>query len=73
MGEPKYTLAKLHGRIIEVFGSTSAFNKAMGWKSSATAGNKLNLKSPWRWDEVGKACKLLNIPIGEAEQYIFFS
>ena len=72
MGEPKYILAKLHGRIIEVFGSVSAFNKAMGWKSTATAGNKLNLKSSWRWDEVVKTCKLLNIPIGEAETYIFF-
>lgn len=72
MGEPKYVLAKLHGRIIEVFGSVQKFSKAMNWKSTATAGNKLNRISPWRWDEVGKACKLLNIPIGEAEEYIFF-
>lgn len=73
MGEPKYILAKLHGRIIEKFGSTQKFSKAMGWKSTATAGQKLNLEVQWKWNEVGKACKLLNIPLGEADQYIFFN
>lgn len=71
MGAPKYKLAKLHGRIIEQYGSVAAFAKAIG-KSPATMSAKLNLERQWTWSEVGQTCRLLNIPIAKASAYIFF-
>ena len=62
--------AKLRGRIVEKFGSQSAFAAAMGWREALLSA-KLNNKSEWAFPEVMKACELLEIPLGEAHLYFF--
>ena len=62
--------AKLRGRIVEKFGSQSAFAKAMGWRKALLSA-KLNNKSEWRFPEVMKACELLGISLSEAHMYFF--
>ena len=62
--------AKLRGRIVEKFGSQSAFAAAMGWREALLSA-KLNNKSEWTFPEVMKACELLEIPVDEAHLYFF--
>ena len=62
--------AKLRGRIVEKFGSQSAFAAAMGWREALMSA-KLNNKSEWSFSEVMKACELLGIPQSEAHLYFF--
>lgn len=62
--------AKLRGRIVEKFGSQSAFAVAMGWRDALLSA-KLNNKSEWAFQEAMKACDLLGIPLDEAHLYFF--
>ena len=62
--------AKLRGRIIEKFGSQGAFAAAMEWREALLSA-KLNNKSEWSFQEVMKACDLLEIPYREAHLYFF--
>lgn len=62
--------AKLRGRIVEKFGSQSAFAEAMGWRKALLSA-KLNNKSEWSFPEVMKACELLEIPLKDAHLYFF--
>ena len=62
--------AKLRGRIVEKFGSQSAFAEAMGWRKALLSA-KLNNKSEWGFPEVMKACELLGISLSEAHLYFF--
>lgn len=67
-----FDYAKLRGKIREVFGSNRNFAKAMEMDYSALS-NKLNKKSPWKEEEIEKACYLLGIPIEEVWLYFFNS
>ena len=62
--------AKLRGRIVEKFGSQSAFAAAMEWREALLSA-KLNNKSKWEFQDVMKACRLLGIPLSEAHLYFF--
>lgn len=62
--------AKLRGRIVEKFGSQSAFAAVMEWREALLSA-KLNNKSEWSFPEVMKACELLEIPQSEAHFYFF--
>lgn len=62
--------AKLRGRIVEKFGSQSAFADTLGWREALLSA-KLNNKSEWSFREVMKACELLDIPLVEAHLYFF--
>lgn len=62
--------AKLRGRIVEKFGSQSAFAEAMGMRKALLSA-KLNNKSEWSFPEVMRACELLGIPLSEAHLYFF--
>ena len=62
--------AKLRGKIREVFGSEAAFAVAMGM-NPASLSAKLGNKSPWKREEIEKACILLGIPIEEVHLYFF--
>lgn len=62
--------AKLRGKIKEVFGTNEAFAKTMNFDLS-TLSAKLNNKSPWKREEIEKACGLLGIPINEVHLYFF--
>ncbi len=61
---------KLRGRIVEKFGTQSAFAEAMGM-SNGTLSMKLASKSYFSADEIVKACELLEITSGEVSAYFF--
>lgn len=62
--------AKLRGRIKEVYSTQDAFAIAMEIDNT-TLSMKLNNKSPWKREEMEKACCLLNIPIEQWHLYFF--
>ena len=62
--------SKLRGKIKEFFGINEKFAKAMGIDLSSLSA-KLNNKSPWKREEIEKACALLHIPIEEVWIYFF--
>lgn len=62
--------SKLRGKIREVFTTNENFAKAMGMDLSSLSA-KLNNKSPWKREEIEKACLLLHIPIEEVHLYFF--
>lgn len=63
--------SKLKGKIKEVFGINKNFAEAMGMDLSSLSA-KLNNKSPWKREEIEKACELLHIPIEEVYLYFFY-
>lgn len=62
--------AKLRGKIREIFGTNKAFADALGI-DSASLSFKLNNKTPWKREEIERACILLHIPIEEVHLYFF--
>lgn len=62
--------SKLRGRIVECFGTNKAFADAMGMDCSSLS-FKLNNKTPWKREEIERACELLDIPIEEVHLYFF--
>lgn len=62
--------AKLRGKIKEVFGRNEDFATAMDMDLS-TLSAKLNNRSPWKREEIEKACELLHIPIEQVHIYFF--
>ena len=62
--------SKLRGKIREVFGTNENFSKALGIDLSSLSA-KLNNKSPWKREEIEKACSLLLIPIEDVHLYFF--
>ena len=62
--------AKLRGKIREVYSYEAAFAAAMGM-NPASLSAKLGNKSPWKREEIEKACYLLGIPIEEVHLYFF--
>lgn len=62
--------AKLRGKIKEVFGTNEAFAKALGIDVSSLSA-KMNNKSPWKREEIERACELLHIDISEVHIYFF--
>ena len=63
--------SKLRGKIREIFKSNEKFSEAMGM-NSASLSAKLNNKTPWKREEIEKACELLCIPIAEVYLYFFY-
>lgn len=63
--------SKLKGKIKEVFDNNKNFANAMEMDLS-TLSFKLNNKSPWKREEIEKACELLDIPIEEVYLYFFY-
>ena len=68
--ESIYDYSKLIGRIIEKFGTRTAFQEAMGM-SSASMSFRLNGKSMWTDRDIEKAIGLLDIPRNEIGDYFF--
>lgn len=62
--------SKLRGKIREIFGTNENFANAMEMDLSSLSA-KLNNKSPWKREEIEKACALLQIPIEEVHLYFF--
>ena len=66
----EFDFSKLLGRIVEKFGTRSAFAAAMDLADSALS-NRLNNKVPFDTDEIYKACELLDIDPQEIPAYFF--
>lgn len=62
--------SKLIGRIIEKFGSRTAFAEAMGLKSEALS-RRLNKGKSFKVEEYVKACELLDISPEDMHLYFF--
>lgn len=62
--------SKLIGRIIEKFGTRTAFADAMGLKLGALS-SRLSNKARWQTEEYIKASELLDIPPEEIYAYFF--
>ena len=62
--------SKLRGKIVEVFGTNASFADAMRMDRSSLS-FKLNNKTPWKREEIEKACELLAINIEEVHLYFF--
>lgn len=62
--------SKLIGRIIEKFGSRTAFAEAMGLKVEALS-RRLNRGKSFETEEYIKACELLDIPPKDMHLYFF--
>lgn len=62
--------SKLKGKIKECFNTNKAFAIAMGMDLSSLSA-KINNKSPWKREEIEKACGLLGIPIEDVYLYFF--
>jgi hypothetical protein len=62
--------SKLIGRIVEKFGTRSAFADAMGLKYEALS-RRLNNKADFRTEEYIRACELLDISPKEIYSYFF--
>ena len=69
-GEKVFDYSKLRGKIVEVFGSQSAFAKMMEW-SERTLSLKLTSKRWWKQPEICKAAKLLGISSEDIPAYFF--
>lgn len=65
-----FDYSKLRGKIKEVFGTQSAFAKAMGL-SGVTLSAKLNNTVAFTQAEINKACSLLKIPLEFIPVYFF--
>lgn len=62
--------SKLRGKIKEVFGKNENFANALGMDLSSLSA-KLNNKSPWKREEIEKACDILGICIEDVHLYFF--
>jgi len=62
--------AKLRGRIREIYGTNASFATDMQM-NPATLSLKLNDQSPWKREEIERACEKLEIPIEEVFLYFF--
>lgn len=70
MKRKMFDYSKLKGKIKEVFGTQSAFAKAMGL-SSVSLSSKLNNLTGFTQSEINKACELLDISFEFIPVYFF--
>ena len=69
-GKRMFDYSKLRGKIKEVFGTQSAFAKAMGL-SGVSLSSKLNNITHFTQVEINRACELLSIPVEFIPVYFF--
>lgn len=65
-----YDYSKLIGRIVEKFGTRSAFASEMAI-SERTLSLKLNSKIPWKQTEMERAARVLDFPLSDIQVYFF--
>lgn len=61
---------KLVGRIVEKYGTRTAFAAAVGMTESALSA-RLNNKTPFSAPEISRACAALGIPESDISTYFF--
>ena len=62
--------SKLKGKIREVFGTNYKFADAMDMDRTSLSA-KLHNKTPWKREEIERACEVLGIPIEDVYLYFF--
>jgi hypothetical protein len=62
--------SKLIGRIVEKFGSRTAFAKAIGWNLEVLS-RRLNNKARWNPEDYIRTCEILDIDPEEIYAYFF--
>lgn len=65
-----FDYSKLRGKIVEKYGSQSAFAKEMNW-SDRTLSLKMTCQVPWKQPDIIKAIELLGIPEEDIGIYFF--
>ncbi len=65
-----FSYGKLKGRIIEKYGSQTAFAEALG-VSTRTLSLKMNNRIYFAQDEITKAARLLDIDMTDIDSYFF--
>lgn len=65
-----YDYSKLNGRIVEIFGTSREFAKAMGY-SERTINLKLNNKVPFKQTDIEKAKDVLKLKDKDIQPYFF--
>jgi transcriptional regulator with XRE-family HTH domain len=66
----RFDYSKLRGRIVEKYGSISAFAKATN-VSFVTASNRLNNKTEWKSSDIMEAAEVLDIALDDVRDYFF--
>ena len=61
---------RIRGKIKQKFGTLENFAKEYG-KGTSVLSKKLNGEIEWKVSEVEKVCKLLDIPVGQIDEYFF--
>lgn len=65
-----YDYTRLREKILSIYGTSGAFAGAIGL-SEHSMSKKLNGKTPWKQNEILRACALLNIKETEIFDYFF--
>ena len=65
-----FDYSKLRGRIVEKFGTLSAFANSFGC-SDGTLSSKMTSKTYFTNEEIVSACRLLNISVKDVDHYFF--
>lgn len=65
-----FDYSKLKGKIVEKYGSQSAFAKDLGY-SERTLSLKMNGKVPWKQTDICKIVELLSISKEDIQDYFF--
>lgn len=70
VGKVSFNFSKLRGRIVEKYGTQTAFVKAFGVSENVFS-RKMNNKVRFNSDDIVKIVKMLDIPENEINQYFF--
>lgn len=65
-----FDYSKLAGRIVEKFGTRSAFAKAMGW-SERTLSLKMKGRVQWSQTDMNRTAEVLDFPYSDIGAYFF--
>lgn len=67
----EFNYSKLHGKIIEVYGTNSKFSKLVLKLSKNSFSKKMNNKTSFSQKEIIKCCSALNIRTCDIGSYFF--
>lgn len=66
----RFNYSALRGRIVERYGTTAAFAKAIGMSRSSLS-QKLNNKTRWQQDDIESARVALGLSVPDLSKYFF--
>ena len=66
----RFNYSALRGRIVEKYGTTTSFAKAIGMSRSSLS-QKLNNKTQWQQDEIETSRVALDLKVSDLTKYFF--